>query len=114
LWEKNTHILGPPLPLFNFLKSNPKNEFFLVIDEVAFIHFRVKLNGNSSLYNIAVAEDHKKKGYGKFLISLLPGEIELKTDRDNIESNSFYSRLGFICMGKKITKSGKIVNIYRR
>lgn len=114
LWKENSYILGPPLPLLNYIKNKAPNEHIIVIDQAAFIHFRQTRKGSTTLYNIAVSQDQKRKGYGKLLISYLKTPIELKTDEANQESNEFYKRLGFICIGSKLTKSGKSVNLYTK
>jgi len=114
LWKENKEILGPPFPIYNYLKAKAPNEIFLVVPEIAFLHYRVRRDGETVLYNIAIDISAKRQGLGRKLVELMTPPIILKTDADNEESNQFYKRLGFICLGKKLTKSGKTVNIYKR
>lgn len=114
LWAENKGILGPPMAPGTWLRSHADNEFFIVISNFAFAHYRKRKDGTNVLYEIAVSSKMKKMGIGKALMLYIGLPMELKTDYGNEESNSFYKKLGFICMGKKYTKSGKLVAIYRK
>lgn len=116
LFSKNKKILGPfSMAWFRFWQSSNPREIWVVIENVAFAHYLVKKNGEKTLYEIAVSEEHKKKGIGKKLLDFIGYPMELKTDFDNVESNEFYKRSGFICVGKKKSNNGKKeFNVYKR
>ena len=107
LFEKNSYILGPFGGVWAFFwQSTAKNEKWVCIEGIGFAHFRRKRNGIVTLYEIAVDENHKRKGYGKKLMDHMGYPMELKTDKDNEESNAFYKKLGFLLMGEKVSKKG--------
>lgn len=117
LLETNKKILGGRHVFLRWAQSRKAtNEYWLVIRPAAFIHFRIKRNGTVALYEIAVREDHKRQGLGRFLLEYMRGPgrpIELKTDADNEESNAFYSGMGMKMIQQKKSKSGKkLFNIY--
>lgn len=115
IFKETKHILGNiGLSLYRCLQGTSEREFFLVIEGVGFVHFLVKQNGQRTLYNIGVASEHKRKGYGRTLLAQVGLPVDLKTDADNPESNAFYRALGFSLVGTKLTKSGKPVNIYTK
>lgn len=114
LFEANESILGGfGLTWYRFNQSTNPREKWVVIEGKAFAHYMVKKNGEVSLYEIAVGE--KKKGHGKRLLEYMGFPMELKTDKDNEESNAFYKKCGFICLGSKFSKNGKKeFNIWKR
>lgn len=117
LFDKNKDILGKVgggTVFWRALNSGNPREHFWVIPEVAFIHWMQRKDGTSVLYEIAVDAEHKRKGLGARLLSLLNKPIELKTDADHEESNKFYQKLGFVKMGFKFAKSGKKMAIYQK
>lgn len=114
LFKLNESILGAfSLTWYRYWASNNEREQWIKIGEVAFARYLIKKNGEKTLYEIAVKE--KNKGHGKKLLNYIGYPMELKTDKDNMESNAFYRKCGFICMGSKQSKSGKkTFNIYKR
>lgn len=115
MFNKNKSILGNFDFAFYHWKQteNPRNKW-VVVENFAFAHYMIKLNGQKTLYEIAVDDHMKRKGIAKTILSHIGSPISLKTDADNLESNSFYRSLGFICLGQKFTSSGKKVNIYEK
>ena len=82
------------------------NERWIVIESKAFVHYLIrKRDGVKVVYEIATKNEHKKKGFGKMLIEFIGEPIELKTDYDSEESNSFYKKIGFVPLGVSYTKS---------
>ena len=116
LFDKNKSILGSfSMTWFRFSQSKNENEKWVVIEGIGFAHYLIKRNGESTLYEIAVDDNYKKKGYGKALLDHIGFPMELKTDSENVESNEFYKKYKFICVGKKKSKNGKKeFNVYKR
>lgn len=91
------------------------NEFWWVIEPYAFAHFLVNQRTHvCNLYEIAVAPDARRQGYGRQLLDAIALPITLKTDADNAESNPFYRALGFHPAAVYRTQSGKEMVIYER
>ena len=113
LFEDHQYILGPFGPTWHFYwKNNKPHERWVCIEGEAFAHYLNKKKGGVTLYEIAVKT--KRKGYGSQLMEHMGGPMELKTDADNEESNAFYLRLGFMCVGQKASNNGKkIFNVYQ-
>lgn len=73
---------------------------------VGFVHYRHRRDSQTTLYEICVAQGHRRKGIGKTLISVLIAEssargkthIRLKAPVD-IQANDFYRAIGFTLMG---------------
>jgi len=112
IFSQNKKILGGKgygsLQWKRYWDNNKSNEYWIVIDKVAFCHYLIrKRDGVSVIYEIATHNDHKKKGYGKQIIKYLGDSIELKTDYDSEESNEFYQKTGFLPIGVSFTKSDK-------
>ena len=110
IFAQNKKILGGKgygsLQWKRYCDNNKSNEKWIVINEVAFCHYLIrKRDGVSVIYEIATHNDYKKKGYGKKIIEHLGDSIELKTDYDSKESNSFYQKTGFLPIGVSYTKS---------
>lgn len=115
LFNQNSKILGSASQvMYRWLHQRSRGEKMLVIRPYAFAHFNVRKDGWKTLHEIAVSEAVKRQGYGKALMEAIGYPMQLKTDADNEESNLFYQKLGFACMGQKTTRSGKLVNIYQR
>lgn len=120
LFKKNKKILGSvEMAIYRFKKRKEEKpddtrDQFIVVRPYGFAHFLQKKNGERTLYEIAVDDSMKRKGIGKALMDKIGYPMSLKTDADNKESNEFYKRLGFVWLGAKYTKSGKLVNVYVR
>ncbi len=118
LFDKNKEILGyvsGGTVFWRWLQDVKKHDRhqFLVIPEVAFAHFLVKKTGEKVLYEMAVDPEQKRKGLGRKLLDRIGRPLTLKTDADNVESNSFYVRYGMRLMGTTEAASGKRLNIYQ-
>lgn len=119
LFKANESILGAAdvvLWRYNEAKKKDPNkkDLFIVVRPFGFAHFLVKRDGTRTLYEVAVDSSQKRRGIGKALLDAIGYPMSLKTDADNPESNNFYRKLGFICVGSKFTNSGKKVNVYQR
>ena len=113
LFKLNEGILGSAdMTLWRYQNGQKKDQF-VVIRPHAFAHFNRKKNGEVMLYEIAVDPKMKRQGLGKALLDYMGTPMLLKTDADNIESNAFYKKWGFVLLGSKFTKSGKKVNVWK-
>lgn len=117
LYAKNKKEIGS-FNLFmswdNFIKGK-RGHFFFVIPNVAFIryHWMSKYQANV-VQEIAVAEDHKGRGYGKELLDNVPLPVLLKCNADNDSGNAFYKAVGMRKSGQCATKKGVLQNIWTR
>lgn len=114
LFLENKDILGPfDLAWIRFWQNNNPREKWIKINKEAFAHYLIKKNGEKTLYEIAVK--NKGKGTGRKILNYIGFPMELKTDKNNKESNKFYISCGFICLGcKKSKNKKKEFNIYKR
>ena len=79
---------------------------------VGFVHYRHRKDSQTTLYEICVVEDWRRKGVGHLLLRALVAEcaslqkasLRLKCPQD-LQANKFYERLGFLLAG---TESGKV------
>ena len=62
---------------------------------VGFVHFHKRLDGWTTLHEIAVDKDNHSKGIGTKMMSVLEEPIRLKTTQDNVHAVSFYEKQGF-------------------
>lgn len=70
-------------------------EYWLVIPECAFAHYKVKARGGKTLYEIAVHPDFRRQGHASRLLAQIGTPLSLKTNADHPDSNAFYQALGF-------------------
>ena len=118
IFNQNKIILGGKgygsLQWKRFWDNNKVNESWIVIREKSFCHYLTRLrDGVNVIYEIATHNDYKKKGYGSLLVEKIGMPIELKTDYDSKESNTFYQKVGFNSNGTDYTKSGKKMQKYK-
>lgn len=117
LFDANKEILGKVgggTVFWRWLNGKNAREHWWVVPGVAFAHWLVKKDGTKCLYEIAVDKEHKRKGIGKKLLSIIGLPMELKTDAENAESNQFYKGLGFTKVGNKVAKDGKKISVYQK
>lgn len=108
LFTANQSILGPASVAWHrFWAGARTRNHWIVIEGLAFVHYRRRLDGVYVIDEIAVDAAAKGRGLGRRLVERIGLPIELKTDADNAESNAFYQRLGFYPAGTKRSKSGK-------
>lgn len=110
IFSQNKVILGGKgygaLQWKRFWENAKENERWIVIEGVAFCHYLIRKRDNVRvIYEIATHNEHKKQGYGKQLVEYIGDPIELKTDYDSEESNTFYKKIGFVPLGVSYTKS---------
>lgn len=116
LFDANKSILGNVsggTVFWRWRASKSKSEYFIVIPELAFCHYRIRKDGSRVVYEIAVAQEAKGKGLGRKLMAQVGRPVELKTDAASEESNAFYLKLGLHCVGKVTGGSGKLMNFYQ-
>jgi ribosomal protein S18 acetylase RimI-like enzyme len=89
-----------------WLNKNPR-EHWLVIRQVAFVHYMIRADGYRTVYEIAVSESAKRKGYGKALMARVGRPVRLKTDSENEQSNRFYKSIGMLRTATIPTRDGK-------
>jgi GNAT superfamily N-acetyltransferase len=118
IWKHYEHILGtdPGVIWWRAWNPLPKNARWIGIPELAFAHYLTRQrDGVKVLYEVAVDPAAKRQGLGKELLAAIGYPMELKTNADSAESNSFYQRLGFSLAGQKTSTDGtRLFNIYRR
>lgn len=113
LWGKYRKILGVDEGKiwFRFWRDrNPEREFWVKIEQYAFLHYRFRRDGVTTLYELAV--DQEKTRFltyeiAKALVVNLPPPLRLKTDKTNLLARHFYESLGFVCEGKTESRDKK-------
>lgn len=109
IFKKADHILGKGFfgtIWWRYWNQGTPSEFWIVIPDIAFAHYKVRKDGVRALYEIAVEEGHKRQGYGKALLRHIGFPMELKTDANHEESNRFYKACGFYPAGEKRSRDG--------
>lgn len=98
----------------NYLKGKPGHHF-KIIRNIGFVryHWMNKYQANV-IQEIAVAQEHKGKGYGKELLNFVPTPMLLKCNADNDTGNAFYKACGMHKAGECSTKKGVKQNIWVR
>lgn len=116
LFNLNKSILGSfDTAYYRFKNSKNTREKWIVVKEIAFVHYMERLDGVKVIYEIAVNPNNKRQGLGKMLMEHIGFPIQLKTDANNEESNEFYRKTGYIRVGVKKSRNGKkTFNIYQR
>lgn len=62
---------------------------------VGFVHFHRRLDGWTTLHEIAVAKDYHHLGIGSKLLQIPEAPVRLKTTIDNKNAIAFYEKHGF-------------------
>lgn len=108
VFKANQSILGPgSVAWFRYWAAPHARNRWLVLPELAFVHYRKRLDGVNVIDEIAVDASAKRQGLGRLLVDAVGLPCELKTDSNNEESNRFYERLGFYPAGLKRSRNGK-------
>lgn len=94
-------------------RGRASNERWLVIRPYGFVHYRKRRDGMHVIHEVAVTKEAQGKGIGRQLVESVPRPVKLLTDADNIPSNALYRKLGFVLVGRKTARSGKLINIYQ-
>lgn len=89
------------------------SESWLVIRPHGFIHYRTRRDGMHVICEVAVAPQAQRKGIASCLLQSVPKPVTLFTDADNIPSNGLYRKLGFVLVGKKTARTGKLLHVYQ-
>lgn len=98
----------------NYRVHRGASERWVVIEEKAFAHFKQRRDGVKVLYEIATDEAARRQGHARALVAYIGFPMELKTDSNHQESNTFYQALGFYPCGEKRSRDGmKKMRIYR-
>lgn len=63
---------------------------------------------------LMVLDGWRRHGIGKLLLAQVPAPMVLTTNDDNVDSNAFYTALGFSRDGVTTTRKGRALNIYRK
>ncbi len=116
LFDQNKEILGMMsggTVFWRWYQGGNPREHFLVIPELAFAHYLKKKDGTKVLYEMAVSASAKRQGLGRRLLDKIGRPLELKTNADSPESNTFYRSYGMTCVGQKTAGNGKLLNIYQ-
>jgi GNAT superfamily N-acetyltransferase len=97
----------------NYLKGNTTYKYY-ILDNIAFVRygFSKKYSANV-VHDIAILKEHRGKGYGKKIMSILPKPIVLKCNTDNEGGNAFYQSIGMRkCMVVKSKDRKKEMNLW--
>lgn len=73
-------------------------------DIIGFVHFHKRLDGWTTLHEIAVAKQYHGQGIGKKLLDIPKEPVRLKTTIDNVKAIAMYEKHGFKFVG---THQGK-------
>ena len=117
VFDANKKVLGNTsggTVFYRWTKNNNPRERWIVVEEMAFVHFLERLDGTKVIYEIAVHPDFKRLGLGGKLLRYVGLPVELKTDADHEESNNFYLKNGFKKIGYKESGAGKKMAIYQK
>jgi GNAT superfamily N-acetyltransferase len=96
----------------NYLKKTSNNKF-MVIDDIAFCHYKWSPRANSYVIEeIAVREDFKGKGVGKFIVTAMMSKAQregkkltIKCNDTNTSANLFYEACGMKLDGICFTRN---------
>ena len=80
-------------------------------DVIGFCRFHRRRDGVSTIYEVYVEPEYRRKGTGKRMIGSLKGVIQAKCPVE-YESNGFYKELGFAIVGIEVGKK-KQLNVWR-
>lgn len=76
---------------------------------IGFVHYHKRLDGWSTLHEIAVAKEYHGIGIGKELLSIPPEPVRLKTTEDNINAIAMYEKYGFELKRKEQGKKRELL-----
>lgn len=76
---------------------------------IGFVHYHKRLDGWSTLHEIAVAKEYHGKGIGKELLNIPPEPVRLKTTEDNINAIAMYEKYGFELKRKEQGKKRELL-----
>ena len=103
IFNQHRKLLGNFFWMKGALKKS--NQKMVVIREKGFCRYRFDKKKNGwVIEELAVDENSQRDGIGKLLLNSIPLPLYLKTDTDNVKSNAFYKKNGFILLG---VSSGK-------
>ena len=97
--------------LKKLLKKEVKNEFLIVAPELGFIHYKTYPKYNKVI-DFGVSAAARRTGVGKALWDYVKKPILVETDDGAAESNSFYLKQGCELYGQRLSRKGKLINIY--
>ena len=91
-------------------------EYWMIVPGKAFLHVKIKKNGNKTIDSLGVKSEFKRQGIGSYLVNLIQGNVKVKTDWDNDESNNFYLKNGFSRFGGQVNArfGNKVFNVYKK
>lgn len=76
---------------------------------IGFVHFHKRLDGWTTLHEIAVAKEFHHQGIGKQLLEIPTAPVRLKTTIDNQNAIAFYEKYGFSLTGKQQGKKRELL-----
>lgn len=85
-----------------------------VVEDKGFVHFKLNREKIWVVQDIAVDLNVHRGGIGSALLGVVPRPTLLKTDSASDQSNAFYKKHGFICVGTVASAKGKPINVYQR
>lgn len=99
---------------YRYWHQRSHGERWIIYEGKGFAHYFVRRDGMRRIQEILVAPDARRQGIGEMLVNYVGVPVKLRTDCDNVASNAFYRRLGFVPAAKVRAKSGKEMMIYEK
>lgn len=97
------------------LLDSAKNNSLLVIDDVCFVHFKLRKDEQTTIYEIGVMPGQERQGYGRRLLNQVR-LISIKRGKkcmiakcpEDLPSNDFYAHVGFSLISVQRGKKRKL------
>lgn len=116
LWRKESEMLGALY--MGALKERIEKHMVNVACEgdslLGFVEYRLRRDGVTVVYHIAVDKQHRGNGIGQALMNSLSLPIRLKVTADNSQALRFYERYGMACTEETLAGTGRALYVYER
>lgn len=116
LWRKESEMLGALY--MGALKERIEKYMVNVVYEgdnlLGFVEYRLRRDGVTVVYHIAVDKQHRGRGIGQALMNSLSLPIRLKVTADNPTAIHFYERYGMACTEESHAGTGRALYVYER
>jgi ribosomal protein S18 acetylase RimI-like enzyme len=116
LWRKEGDFLGALY--MGALKERIEKRMVNVYEQngqvLGFVEYRLRRDGMTVIYHIAVDKQHRGKGIGLALMNSLSLPIRLKVTADNHAAIRFYEQYGMACAEESIASTGRALYVFER